>query len=356
MQKKKYKCVRQYDTTDCACACIASIAAYYGMNISVSEVRRITEMSEDGTSIYELCHAMSKLGLEAEAYIKTEEKIDVSQIIYPCIALTTDNNGAFHFIVLYGVKKGQLIVADPAQGFLQVNEQIFFSENRSDNFYYKWEGILVTCEVTAKFQEIKQAETNSPDTNKILKNSILSNKRRIIIIALCSIVSAMLAVAFSFYFGTVIDSVVPYKLFYTLIYYSFISIQIIMLKVLVDWFRAENSLQLGRSINEILLKEYYNDILGWPLSFLESRKSGEILSRIQDIAQIEDACITSILTIPSDALLIAIVGIILILNSIKIFILSILILLAYLIVVESFRKIYDSQNFLLRNSQVQICV
>ncbi|MGO5313940.1 peptidase domain-containing ABC transporter [Bilifractor sp. LCP21S3_A7] len=352
--KKNYKCVRQYDTTDCACACIATIASYFGMKISLAEVRRITEMTEEGASIYELCHAMSKLGLEAEAYIKTGDEIDISQITYPCIALTTDYNGAFHFIVLYGVKNGKLIVADPAQGFLRVNEQIFFEGNRSDKFYYKWEGILVTCEVTARFKEIKQAEANSPEKNNFLKKSILDNKRKIITIILCSIASAIFAVAFSFYFGTVIDSVVPYKLFYTLIYYTAISIQMILLKVLVDWFRVENSLQLGKNISETLFKKYYHCILRWPLSFLESRKSGEILSRIRDVAQIEDACVTSILIIPSDILLIAIVGIILIRKSIKIFILSIIILLAYLIVIESFKKIYDSQNILLRNSDARV--
>lgn len=39
----KYRCIKQYDSMDCAAACLASIAWYYGKKIPILEISGLNE-------------------------------------------------------------------------------------------------------------------------------------------------------------------------------------------------------------------------------------------------------------------------------------------------------------------------
>ena len=64
----KYRCVKQFDTTDCGSACIASIAWSFGKKISLSEVRELAETSKDGASVANICQAVDRIGLKNTMY------------------------------------------------------------------------------------------------------------------------------------------------------------------------------------------------------------------------------------------------------------------------------------------------
>ena len=48
---KKFKPVKQHDRTDCAVACIAAIARYYGLALPLATIRQACGASVEGTSI-----------------------------------------------------------------------------------------------------------------------------------------------------------------------------------------------------------------------------------------------------------------------------------------------------------------
>lgn len=66
----KYRCIKQYDSMDCAAACLASISWYYGKKISILEISEVLENSKEGTSVWDICRISEKLGLFASAYKK----------------------------------------------------------------------------------------------------------------------------------------------------------------------------------------------------------------------------------------------------------------------------------------------
>ena len=61
----KYRCIKQYDSMDCAAACLASIAWYYGKKIPILEISEALETSKEGTSVWDVCRISEKLGLFA---------------------------------------------------------------------------------------------------------------------------------------------------------------------------------------------------------------------------------------------------------------------------------------------------
>ena len=81
----KCRCIKQYDSMDCAAACLASIAWYYGKKIPILEISEALETSKEGTSVWDVCRISEKLGLFASAYKK---KIDFKEkdLEVPCVA------------------------------------------------------------------------------------------------------------------------------------------------------------------------------------------------------------------------------------------------------------------------------
>jgi len=105
----KYRCVKQFDTTDCGSACIASIAWSFGKKISLSEVREFAETSKEGTSVANICQTVDRIGLKALAVKRNNEFKEVDLKI-PCIAHVYQEDGFAHYIVLYKLKKNEIII------------------------------------------------------------------------------------------------------------------------------------------------------------------------------------------------------------------------------------------------------
>lgn len=124
----KYRCIKQYDSMDCAAACLASIAWYYGKKIPILEISEALETSKEGTSVWDVCRISEKLGLFASAYKKNidfkEKELEV-----PCVAHVYQEDGLAHFIIIYKIKKNSVVIADPAVGIIEVDRKNFLIRN-----------------------------------------------------------------------------------------------------------------------------------------------------------------------------------------------------------------------------------
>lgn len=111
---------------DCAAACLASIAWYYGKKIPILEISEALETSKEGTSVWDVCRISEKLGLFASAYKKNidfkEKELEV-----PCVAHVYQEDGLAHFIIIYKIKKNSVVIADPAVGIIEVDRKKFFN-------------------------------------------------------------------------------------------------------------------------------------------------------------------------------------------------------------------------------------
>jgi len=58
--------VKQRDITDCGAACLASVAAHYGVQLPVSKIRQYASTDKKGTNILGLIEASTKMGLLAK--------------------------------------------------------------------------------------------------------------------------------------------------------------------------------------------------------------------------------------------------------------------------------------------------
>ncbi len=58
--------IKQHDITDCGAACLASVAAHYGLVMPIAKIRQIASTDKKGTNVLGLTVAAEKLGFSAK--------------------------------------------------------------------------------------------------------------------------------------------------------------------------------------------------------------------------------------------------------------------------------------------------
>ena len=341
----RYKCVKQYDSTDCACACIASIAWNYGKRISLAEIQNYTNMDKEGININDIINASQNIGLHAIAAKKTEE-FDSSEIELPCIAHTYLENGEGHYIIIFKIKKNKLDIFDPAVGILTINKGNFFDSIFTEFSPYIWSGILVFLKPGKDF-----IINSKQKKSRKFWELIASQKRNAIKIIVLSFLSMLLSILMSFYFQIIIDKIIPNKWVYTLALVTLLFIGMNIANAYINKLRVKESLVISKNINLKMSLDYYRHVLNLPLSFHESRKNGDIISRFQDASRVQEILVTSILILPVDVMFIIIVGIILCIKSIELFVLVLLMCFSYMVAIVMYRERYSVLNAKNMNQQ-----
>ncbi|MBC5746139.1 peptidase domain-containing ABC transporter [Lachnospiraceae bacterium MD308] len=166
--------------------------------------------------------------------------------------------------------------------------------------------------------------------------------------------SMVISILTSFYFGFLIDRIIPNKLEFTLLFIVLLMIGGTLLKVLIDWIRAKDVLKVSRNINLKLHLLYYKHILKLPMGILDLRKSGELLSRFQDVDKIQEALISSILVLPANLVLVFVVGGLLAYKNYVLFLIVLTMCLCYSLTIIGFSNCYMSLNALEMNDQARV--
>lgn len=110
----KYKHVKQYDTTDCAAACLAMVCLYYKKETTITKLRDLMGTDLKGTTLIGLSQCAEQLGFESRA-VRVDREGFLSDYTLPCIANIVTEKGLSHFVVIYRINKKRLIVGDPSK-------------------------------------------------------------------------------------------------------------------------------------------------------------------------------------------------------------------------------------------------
>ena len=154
----RYRCIKQYDSKDCALACLASVSWFFGKKVTLSQVKRLVEVSGEGVSIWDLCVAASRMGINANAF-KCNERFNEEELSFPCIAHVYQEDDLSHFVIVYALNRKEVIIGDPAIGIIKVNRKDFFSSIYTDNSPYIWTRNLILLEITEQFQKNKKEKS-----------------------------------------------------------------------------------------------------------------------------------------------------------------------------------------------------
>ncbi|ARV61036.1 ABC transporter ATP-binding protein [Nostocales cyanobacterium HT-58-2] len=282
----KYAHVLQHSEEDCGAACLATIARHYGRTFTLNRIREAVGTGQSGTTLLGLKRGAETLGFNARP-VKTSPELlnQIKEAPLPAII----HWGGNHWVVLYGKKGKKCIVADPAVGIRYLSKQDL-AEGWAD-----WLMLLLEPDPVRFFdQEDEQVGGFLRFFKRVwLFRGILAQALPL------NLILGLLSLASPFLLQILTDDVLvrgDTKLLTTVaiavVVMNFISSSLSFVQSNLIAHFAQR-LQLG------LVLEFGRQILRLPLSYYEARRSGEIISRLRDIDQINQLVAQVIVGLPS---------------------------------------------------------
>jgi ATP-binding cassette subfamily B protein len=263
----------QLDAKDCGPACIKIVAKYFGQYYSLQYLRDICGISREGISFLDMSVAAEQIGLRSKC-IKVDW-IDLQRIPLPCVVHWRNS----HFIVLYKITKSQVFVSDPAKGLLKYSIDEFKKGWLGDNL--KWAVLVVEPTSDFKLRAIK----NKSERKKTVENIIgyfYPFKKALINLLIVMLIVTILQALLPFISRAIIDvGIQTHALDFinmVLIGNVAIIISVLLSNMVRDWIL----LHISSRLNISLVSDYLIKLMKLPVTFFESKLTGDILQRASD--------------------------------------------------------------------------
>ncbi|MCX2478709.1 peptidase domain-containing ABC transporter [Pedobacter sp. MC2016-15] len=263
--------IRQHDATDCGAACIASIAAFYNLDLTIARIRQMASTDTKGTNILGLIEASARIGFTARGVRGTYENLP--NIPMPVIAHVNQDNMA-HYVVIYTITPAFLEIMDPAYGERQ--------RITADEFKKKWTGVLVM---------LLPGDDFSAGNEKISIGQrffyLLKPHRSVLMQVLAGAVFyTILGLSSSIFLQKIVDNVLPDGNMNLLNLMGTVMVGIILLQLFINHTKTMLTIKTGQQIDARLILGYYKHLMKLPQQFFDTMRVGEIISRMNDAVKI----------------------------------------------------------------------
>jgi ATP-binding cassette, subfamily B, bacterial len=305
----KFPHYRQHDAMDCGPTCLRMITKYYSRNVSIQELRELSEIGKEGVSLLGIAQAAEKIGFRSIAAKITVEKL-FNEVPLPCVIHWGQN----HFVVVTpneesnsifsSKKKAKITVADPALGIITYSQSEFESKWLSGITDGEKTGIALILQPTAKFYnsdldlDVSKSTNNegasSPKTKPKtdlgfigIFHYLFRYKSLVIQLGLSLLVGSALQLILPFLTQSVVDIGIQTRNLSFI--YLVLTAQTMLLfgRLSVEFIRSWILLHISTRINLSILSDFLIKLLKLPVSYFESKQTGDILQRIGDHSRIE---------------------------------------------------------------------
>jgi len=281
----KYHFIQQHSEEDCGAACLASIAKHHGKRVSLRHVRDLVGTGQNGTNLWGLQQGASKLGFNTRPVkVSLEALHRIHEVPLPAIIHWKGN----HWVVLYGQKGKNYVVVDPGIGVRYLSGQEL-AEGWCD-----WVMLIIepddarftteSDQPTAGFERIMQRVWTH---RAILGQAIGIN----MVVGLLSLASPVLLQILT-------DDVLlrgDFKLLNTL---AIAVMLMLLVSSTLGLVQSNLVAHFAQRLELGFVLEFCQKLLRLPLSYYEARRSGEIVSRLQDIQQVNYLISQVIIALP----------------------------------------------------------
>lgn len=273
---RTYPHIEQQSSSDCGAACLAMVSRYWGQPVSINYLRELIGIGRSGASLKNLATAAESLGYHARPV-----RASLSKVIEQKNPWIAHWNGE-HYIVVYRIKNNKLLIADPAAGKSEVSRTEFLA---------CWTGFALLLEPTENLAE-------APKEKRSLGRffSLLLPYRSVgLMIVLASFLIQLLGLVSPLFTQIILDQVVVNRSQSTL---NVLVIGMLMFGALGIGLSSIRDYLLSYLANRLdltMIAGFINHALNLPLKFFESRRVGDIITRVQENQKIQQFLIQNVL-------------------------------------------------------------
>jgi ATP-binding cassette subfamily B protein len=269
---------KQLDQMDCGPTCLRMVAKHFGRNFKLQTLRKLCEINREGVSLLGISNAAEKIGFRSLGVKVNSEQLKEAEL--PCILHWRQN----HFVVLYKTKKGKYYLADPAKGLAILTEQEFNRQWLSDAD--KGEGIALLLSPSPQFYE-QEDEKGSEIRWSFLLRYLITYKQLVIQILFGLGIGSILQLIAPFLTQSIVDVGINTRNLNFVYIILIAQAALIVGRVSVEFIRSWILLHMSTRVNISILTDFLIKLMKLPMSFFDTKMTGDIMQRMNDQKRIE---------------------------------------------------------------------
>lgn len=270
---------KQQDLMDCGPTCLKMICAFYGRNYSMQTLRGLCSVNRGGVSLLDISEAAEKLGLQTHGTKLTLAQLE--EVELPCILHWQQ----YHFVVLYGIKNNEYIIADPGNGIHRVNQATL----KNSWFAHSEEimGVALLFSPAPGFYQYQDDDLTGKLSWSFIFKYFIKYRQLLVQLILGLTVGTLLSLVAPFLTQAIVDIGINTRNL-NFVYLILIAQSMLFLgNASVDFIRSWILLQVSSRVNISILTDFLIKLMKLPLSFYETKTTGDILQRMTDQQKIE---------------------------------------------------------------------
>jgi len=274
---------------DCGPTCLRMIAKFYGKRYSLQYLRNKAFLTREGVSMLGISEAAVSIGFRTIGVKIPFAKLKKAPL--PCIIHWNQN----HFVVVFKINRNKVFVADPSSGVITYSIQEF---QRYWLSVGEDSGITLLLEPAQAFFEKTSEEDKTKRKGLFVLWGYLKSYRSLIrqlIVGL--LIGSIVQLILPFLTQSIVDIGVNTRNINFIYLILFGQLMLFASRVAVDFIRRWILLHLSTRINISIVSDFLIKLFRLPLSFFETKMTGDLLQRIDDHSRIERFLSTSSLNI-----------------------------------------------------------
>lgn len=276
----KFPSYIQTDTMTCGPTCLRMIAEHYGKKMSLATIVNLVETTREGTTLLGISQTAEKIGFRSLG-IKASLSHLMESVSLPSIAHW--NQG--HFVVIYKIRKNIFYIADPLYGLLTYTKEEFVRHWIGSKLQ---QGILLQLEITPTFY-VKEAvtEDSRKKSLKLLIVYLLRYKRLITQLFIGLMAGSILQLIVPLLTQSLIDVGINNRDINFIYLILFAQLMLFIGRSSIDIMRNYIFLHMSSRINISLVSDFVAKLMRLPISYFDTKMTGDIMQRINDNKRIE---------------------------------------------------------------------
>jgi ATP-binding cassette, subfamily B, bacterial len=282
--------LKQRNEMDCGSTCIAMIASHHKKRVDLNLLRESAELGKEGTNLLGISKASETIGFRTFG-VKINFDTLIKSVALPCIIHWNQN----HFVVVTPKSKPDKIqIADPAHGIITYTKEQFCKHwlQTIDDV----PGVALLLEPGIEFYEQKDVKKQGISW-RFITRYLLQYKRYFFQLGLGLVIASVLQLVFPFLTQSIVDVGINTKNVQYI--YIILVAQLFLFggRIATEFIRSHLLLHIGSRINISILSDFWIKLMQLPLSYFDTRKTGDTLQRIGDHSRIQQFLTTGSLNV-----------------------------------------------------------
>jgi len=284
---KKFPFYKQLDLMDCGPTCLKMIAKHYGRRFSLDYLRQVSHFTQNGVTLLGLSDAAEKIGFKTLCVRLSFEKLQ--RVKLPAVIYWRQQ----HFVVVHEIRNQKVHVADPAFGLITYTIDEFKSGWLSDSS----NGITLLLEPTTAFFDKEHRQKEHRDRFRFLFGYFKLYKRFFLQIFLGLLLSSFIQLIFPFLTQSIIDIGIQQNNIGFINIILIAQLTLFASQTTMEALRSWLILHISSRVNISMVSDFLIKIMNLPMSFFESKTTGDLMQRVNDHKRVEIFLTSSILNV-----------------------------------------------------------